>query len=121
MGGLSRRCHADHRAGRSLVPLLRDPTVEFDRSLYWHYPHYHAGGDSPYSAIRSRDWRLVEFHEDSRVELYNLKKDLGETNDLAADLPAKASELRAALHSWRASVKAQMPTIKNDTDRLEPK
>ena len=45
--------------GRSITSLLRDPTAELDRDLYWHYPHYHAGGDSPYSAIRSRNWRLA--------------------------------------------------------------
>ena len=56
---------------------------QIDRNLYWHYPHYHAGGDSPYSAIRSDSFRLIEFHEDDSVQLYNLANDIGEQNDLA--------------------------------------
>ncbi len=96
--------------GRSITPLLRDPSLTLSRNLYWHYPHYHAGGDSPYSAIRSGDWRLVEFHEDNRVELYNLAKDLGEQNDLSATMSDKVTQLRAKLYAWREQVDAQMPT-----------
>lgn len=96
--------------GRSITPLLRNPSSSIDRDLFWHYPHYHAGGDSPYSAIRSGDLRLIEFHEDSRVELYNLAKDLGEQHDLATAMPHKAKQLRQALHAWREQIGAQMPT-----------
>ncbi|EMI18957.1 sulfatase family protein [Rhodopirellula maiorica SM1] len=96
--------------GRSLAPVLRDPTHRFDRDLFWHYPHYHAGGDSPYTAIRSGDYRLIEFHEDKRVELYDLARDIGETNDLSTTLPAKTAALTNKLHAWRESVNAQMPT-----------
>src|SRR5690606_6081552 len=99
-----------HVDGRSILPLLRDPQAKLDRDLFWHYSHYHAGGDSPYGAIRSGDWKLIEFYEDMRVELYNLADDLGEKNDLAASNPAKAAALRQKLHAWRASVAAQMPT-----------
>ena len=69
--------------GKSIVPLLRDSNSTLGRDLYWHYPHYHAGGDSPYSAIRSGAWRLIEFHEDGRVELYNLTQDIGERSNLS--------------------------------------
>ena len=95
--------------GISLVPLLRNPKHPFSRDLFWHYPHYHAGGDSPYSAIRSGDYRLVEFHEIKHVELYDLANDIGEQNDLSVTLPAKTAELTDKLHQWRASVNAQMP------------
>ena len=64
----------------------------------------------PFGAVRAGDWKLIEFYEDMRVELYNLKDDLGETHDLAKDEPAKAAELREMLHHWRQSVDAQMPT-----------
>ncbi|MBC8354057.1 MAG: sulfatase [Planctomycetes bacterium] len=96
--------------GRSITPLLRDPSATLGRDLYWHYPHYHAGGDSPYSAVRSGNWRLVEFHEDDRVELYDLAKDIGELHDLSAAVPQIASQLRDKLHQWRKQVNAQMPT-----------
>ncbi len=102
--------------GLSLVPLLRDPQHRFDRDLFWHYPHYHAGGDSPYSAIRSGNYRLIEFHEDKRVELYDLSRDIGEQNDLSETLPAKTSELKDKLHKWRESVNAQMPSANPNFD-----
>jgi len=102
--------------GKSLVPLLRDPSHTLDRSLYWHYPHYHAGGDSPYSAIRRGDFRLIEFHEDHRVELYNLATDIGEQIDLAEAKPRVTQGLLDELHAWRASVGAQMPSANPDYD-----
>jgi len=102
--------------GKSIVPLLRDSNSTLGRDLYWHYPHYHAGGDSPYSAIRSGAWRLIEFHEDGRVELYNLTQDIGEQHDLASDMPERAEKLQARLHAWRRQVAAQMPTPNLDFD-----
>ena len=70
-------------------------------AIYWHYPHYGAGGP-PGGAVRAGDYKLIEFYEDGRVELYNLREDLGERNDLAAKMPEKAAELRRMLHAWRA-------------------
>ena len=97
--------------GRSLVALLREPSAQLDRkAIYWHYPHYHPGGATPYGAVRARDWKLIEFYEDDHVELYDLATDVGETQDLASTLPGRAAALRAQLHDWRQSVAAQMPT-----------
>ena len=95
--------------GMSLIPVLRDPSTPLKRDLFWHYPHYHAGGDGPYSAIRSGPWRLIEFHESNRVELYNLDGDLGEANDLATSKPKQARQLLGRLQMWRTSIDAQMP------------
>jgi arylsulfatase A-like enzyme len=95
--------------GASLVPLLREKgTLERD-AIYWHYPHYSPQYPSPHGAIRQGDWRLVEFYEDGRAELYNLKDDAGEAKDLAAERPDKARELRKKLAQWRDAVGAQMP------------
>lgn len=97
--------------GKSLAPLLRDPAAKLDRkALFWHYPHYHPGGATPYSAVRAGDWQLVEFFEDNHAELYNLKDDAGEKNDLAEKNPKKKAELLKMLAEWRTSVGAQMPT-----------
>lgn len=95
--------------GESLAPLLRQSGALTRDAIYWHYPHYHPGGATPYGAVREGDFRLVEFYEDSRVELYNLAADIGETKDLAASMPEKAAALRQKLHDWRAHVGAQMP------------
>jgi arylsulfatase A-like enzyme len=95
--------------GESIVPLLKQAGQLKREAIYWHYPHYHPGGATPYGAIREGDFRLVEFFEDNHVELYNLKEDVGETKDLALTNPEKAKELRAKLTTWRQQVGAQMP------------
>jgi len=96
--------------GESIEPLLRQSGPLKREAIYWHYPHYHPGGATPYGAIRQGDFRLVEFYEDQRVELYNLKADLAETRDLAGKLPDMTAELRLKLHAWRQHADAQMPT-----------
>lgn len=49
-----------------------------------------------------------------RVELYNLKDDLGEHYNLAPKIPKKVDELWKLLRNWRTEVKAQMPTLNPD-------
>ena len=113
MLGIKTNIHFD---GDSLSPLLRDPDASLGRDLFWHYPHYHAGGDGPYSAIRSGSQRLVLFHEDQRVELFDLSNDLGETKDLSKQNPGLADRLRGDLQAWLKSVNAQMPTLNPNHD-----
>lgn len=101
--------------GVSLVPMLRNPQHDLGRdAIYWHYPHYHAGGSTPYSAIRRGPWRLIEFYENQRLELYDLDRDPGEANDLTAQRPDQAAELRGRLAAWREQVGAQAPRVNPD-------
>ena len=103
--------------GVSLLPVLKDSSARLERhTLYWHYPHYHPGGATPYGAIRDGDWRLVEFYEDGKVELYHLAEDVGEAKDLAAQVPDKRDELLARLRQWRSDIGAQMPLANPDYD-----
>jgi arylsulfatase A len=96
--------------GESLVPLFEQSGPLHRDALYWHYPHYWGGNRvRPAGAVRWGDWKLIEHYEDNRVELYNLKDDLSETRDLAAEKPDEAARLRTMLHDWRRSVDAQMP------------
>ncbi|MDB5319910.1 MAG: N-acetylgalactosamine 6-sulfate sulfatase [Phycisphaerales bacterium] len=112
-----------HRSdGVSLTPLLNQKGLE-PRDLFWHYPHhqhYQLGGSMPYGAIRSGDYRLVEFFDDMHTELYDLAADIGEQHDLTATLPDKSNELRAKLHAWRSQVNAQMPTPNPSYDPAKP-
>jgi len=64
--------------------------------------------------VRVGDYKLIEFYEDNRLELYNLKKDIGEKNNLADNMPGKAAELHKMLEAWRKDVDAQMPTPNPD-------
>jgi len=104
--------------GESLVPLLRGAGAFQRDAIYWHYPHYHPGGATPYGAMRQGDWKLIEFFEDDHLELYNLREDIGEQNDLAAKYPDRAGGLRQKLHAWRQEVDAQMPTPNPDYDPI---
>lgn len=94
--------------GVSLMPVLRSVSVNFGRdTLYWHLPHYHHS--TPASAMRQGNWKLIEFFEDGKLELYNLAEDLGEANDLAAKFPDRTKSMHAALKAWRKEVQAQLP------------
>lgn len=106
-----------HVDGISFAPLLRGEDYQ-PEDLYWHYPHYE-GGFEPSSAIRSGDWKLIEFHEESRVELYDLSNDIGEYHNLAETYPERTKTLRAKLHAWRNDVGASEPTRNPNFDPLE--
>jgi arylsulfatase A-like enzyme len=98
-----------HNDGVSLVPLLNGENHLEREAIYWHFPHYsNHGMQSPGGAIRSGDFKLLEYYENNTVQLFNLKEDLGEQNDLAHSQPEKAAELRTMLHSWRKDVSAEM-------------
>ena len=106
-----------HRDGVSLVPLLKESKSGLGRdAIYWHFPLYQARGCIPCSAVRAGDYKLIEYFEDYRVELYNLKNDIGETKDLSKTNPEKADELRQMLHKWRKDVNAQIPKPNPDYD-----
>ena len=113
--------------GESLVPLFRDPEAKLKReAIFQHFPGYLGAGPNfwrttPVSLIHSGDWKLMEFLEDGRLELYNLRDDIGETNNLAKELPDKTSELHAKLIQWRAEVRAPMPTKNEDTSKPKNK
>jgi arylsulfatase A-like enzyme len=102
----------------SIVPLLTKKGGLAERPLFWHYPHYSNQGGRPGGAMRSGNYKLVEFFEDSRVELYDLAADPGEQRDLAAAQPERAEKMRKELAEWRTSVGAQMPTP--NPDPVEP-
>ncbi len=99
-----------HRDGVSLAPLLEGKKQELaPRPIFWHYPHYHGSGHRPAGAVRFGDFKLIEFFEDMRVELFHLKDDIAEKNDLSARMPEKTAELRRLLHDWRSRTGARMP------------
>ncbi|MFB3902139.1 MAG: sulfatase [Acidobacteriota bacterium] len=97
--------------GVSLVPVLRGKGSLNRAAVFWHWPHYsNHGRQSPGGAIRAGDYKLIEYFENGTLQLFNLRADTGEKNDLATKIPEKANELRGMLQQWRRSVDAQMPT-----------
>ena len=104
--------------GISIAPLLLDPQLALpERSLTWHFPYYHpergfheapsrigindfiTSQTRPHSAIRLGRYKLLNFDEHGRIELYDLSIDPGETTNLAATHPALAGQLRDRLLS----------------------
>ena len=98
-----------HVDGNSLLEQLKgDDSGE--RTLHWHYPHYHGSTWKPGAAIREGNWKLIEFYHYNNFELYDLSNDLGEQNNLSKSNPHKAKELRAKLNKWQKKMNAKMPT-----------
>ncbi|MBI93482.1 MAG: sulfatase [Gemmatimonadaceae bacterium] len=98
-----------HVDGESLGPLLHRRGELERASIFWHYPHYGNQGGTPGSSIRSGDWKLIEFFDDGRRELYNLRLDIGEDDDRLDAEPAIAADLHNQLAAWRESVAAKIP------------
>jgi arylsulfatase A-like enzyme len=99
-----------HVDGISIVPLLENPASDLDRdAIYFHYPHRNANAGVPSGAVRVGGFKLIEFFDDGRLELYDLASDVGETENLAPAMPKKAAQLRQMLVDWRRRVKAKMP------------
>lgn len=100
--------------GLSLAPLLHEPSGKLRRdALFFHYPHYYAT-TTPAGAVRSGDWKLLEYFEDNRLELYNLRADPGEATNLAAQELDRTRGLHTRLREWRTRVDAQLPSPNPD-------
>lgn len=103
-----------HIDGISLLPILKG-NKSFDRGpLFFHYPHYGGKGDTPCGAVREGDYKLIQFYEDDHVELYNLKDDISETNDLSKEMPELTERLLKKLEDWRRNSGAKMPVPNPD-------
>jgi len=106
--------------GESLLPLLTENKELKRSSIYFHYPHYAFHKlNKMGSAIRKGDYKLIFYHNTEEVQLYNLKEDIGESEDLAAKDPDKTEEMFAELNEWLVETNAQMPRKMEDIDEDE--
>jgi len=122
--------------GTSILPLLKGEKRLGRESLFWHFPCYleaYKGMTSesrdpifrtrPVSVIRKRDWKLLMFHEEwvldggkdkiasnNSIELYNLKNDLSEANNLCNSEIEKRNELLNDLLNWQQEINAPIPS-----------
>lgn len=99
---------SEHVDGVSLKPLLQGQPIA-QRPLFWHYPHYGNQGGEPCTMIRMGDWKLIAYHEDDRLELYNLAKDPGESNDLAANRSGRVAAMVKVMEQLKDETGAIMP------------
>ena len=99
---------AQHRDGVSFVSLLKGKTRKRG-PLLWHYPHYGNQGGAPAGAVREGRWKLIEWYEDKRVELFDLESDIAENRNLAKGQPERVRAMRATLHRMLKETGAVMP------------
>ncbi len=100
-----------HKDAKSLYNLINNGQDLDRESLFFHYPHYHSSGWTPGSALRKGDWKLVHFYEDNSFELYNLKEDISEKNDLVDKYPDKVVELYKDLQQTIKDTNSHLPTL----------
>ena len=97
--------------GKNLLPLLKERKKLNNRAIFWHYPNFAFHRDNRLgSAIREGDYKLLHFYDNDSIELYNLRKDISETNDLSCELPQLALKLKNKLESLLKESGAAMPT-----------
>ena len=109
--------------GKSLLPLLHDSSQTLKREgIFWHFPAYLQGSGDPHGgpfrttpagAVRAGNWKLIQWFETDRMELYNLKEDIGEAHDLSQSHPEKLKELHTLLLNWQQEVNAPIPVEPN--------
>lgn len=104
--------------GQSLLPLLRQ-SDGFDRkAVYFHYPNWafhrrnKLGG-----AVREGDYKLIKRYKNGQLELYDLRKDIGEKRNLAENKPRIAKRLATQLEQWLENNNARMPVRRTDAGR----
>jgi arylsulfatase A-like enzyme len=106
--------------GLNLLPRLTAGSELPSRDFFWHFPHYNMHGSTPASALRSGDYKLIEWHETGQIELYDLGTDASESHDLAAARPELKQALLARLHHWQRTTGAQLPRPNPDYPGTEP-
>ena len=97
--------------GESIMPLLTQSGKLKRESIHFHYPNYAFHKKNRLaSAIRSKQFKLIKRYDDGSLELYDLSKDIGETSNLAAELPDVANRMKRELESWLSAAGAKLPT-----------
>ncbi len=115
MAGASEQI-SDDKEGVDISPLVKGEKMK-KRPIYWHFPHYsNHGMQSPGGAIRDGDYKLLEYFENGTVQLFNLKNDIGEHQDLSETELETTEELKEKLHMWREMVGARMMELNPDYD-----
>lgn len=119
--------------GESLLPLLRQEGGLKRRAIFWHFPGYLDGPvprgrdpvfrTGPVTTMNQGGFKLHLFHEEwlldggagglpgnRAVELYDLRRDPGETTDLARTEPARRDALLGEMLAWLHASQAKLAT-----------
>ncbi len=99
--------------GHSFAPVLYGNTINFQRDLFWHYPHYR-GNQSPYTIVRSDSMKLIRFYDGDSLQLFNLLQDISEQTDLSEKYPEVTQSLNQRIDAFLQRIDAKLP-VKKDT------
>lgn len=99
--------------GVSLLPLLKGEAIQ-QRPVFWHYPHYGNQGGTPGASVVLGKYKLIEFYEDNRCELYDIDADFSEQNNIASQHPQVVEQLRELLHRWQREAGAKFPSVNDE-------
>jgi arylsulfatase A len=116
--------------GVNLLPVLRTGSSKGSRALYGYMPFYDVRwAHTPSAILREGDFKLIEFFGDyldanrggeyvvgERLELYNLRDDVSEQQNLASANPQRVKQMRAKLHAWIRSCGEQLPALNPNFD-----
>ena len=117
--------------GASFVPILKNETFDSLRPIFFHFPLYIGSGGTdkvlpafdgtpnywrgvPSTTMISGDWKIIYYYEYESFELYNLKDDISEQNNLAEKEPEIAKSLLQQLNKWVKNVDAPVPDVLNN-------
>ena len=115
MAGIEKYKTVQTLDGKSFIPALHGKRINKNRSLFWHFPNNwgpKGPGISAYSTIRQGDWKLIYYHKTQSFELFNIKEDIGETNNVAAQNSRLVKKMATRLSQYLSEVEAQMPVVK---------
>lgn len=103
--------------GQNIHPFIEDPTQKDDQKiLLWHYPNnwtnINERGISWCSAMRQGKWKLIYFHKEQLLELYDIEKDIQEQHDLSASMPVQLKKMAALMTNVMKKRSAHMPVVK---------
>jgi arylsulfatase A-like enzyme len=107
--------------GIDISRMLHGHKMDKRGPVFWHFPAYLQGEPGisdnmrirPCSAIRDGKYKLIEYYENGKIELYDLEQDIGESNNLVNELPEVKEELHQKLKSWISETNAPIPTELN--------
>jgi len=107
MAGLEQRPQ-DHMDGVDVTAAIKGKAFKREKPLFWHSPMGRPGstGDSNSSAVRLGDYKLIDWYDEGRIELFDLSSDIGERKDLSKTMPAKTKEMHQLVKDWRQSINA---------------
>jgi arylsulfatase A-like enzyme len=102
-----------HLDGISMKPYLEGKKPE-DRILFWHSPKGRpkSTGDHNCTAVRAGNYKLIDYYEQNRIELYDLENDPYEENNLVRNKKKLAADLQQKEINWKKEINAWQKQLK---------